>query len=514
MKQFGLIDIGSNTIRLVIFHYHSDTGLKEVRNVKAPARLAQYIDDDSIMSQDGIDHLIDILTSYDKVARDAGVTEMYPIATAAIRASKNVDDIIKQVKSSLGMDIVVITGKEEAYYGYNAVAHTISNVDAVTIDIGGASCEITYYENKELVDSVSLPFGVVTLQEKFFEGKNHNDVDAIKACMTYIHAMISDVRWIAKLGVPVIAIGGSARNIARIHQSMTNYPIAGVHGYTLTKEDIEDVRRLLTNTDKESLDDIDGLSSERTDIILPSALVFQILYDVVDAEMFKFSRQGLREGYAINIIKEAYPGTFKRFNIFDDTLHQVANDFHIKAAEAKKRRELASKTYQELFLHGVLNVDKHDKRLMKSAAYLFNLGEFIDKDAASQHTYYILSNSNINGLTHRDRVRLALLASYKNKTLLKFFANETGWFSDEELETILTLGSILKFANALDISNTGIVKDLRLNADKDDEKAELIIYHDGDPISESYQSNRQKKHIERILGKDIDMKFVDISNKS
>lgn len=511
MKQFGLIDIGSNTIRLVIFHYHSDTGLKEIRNIKAPARLAQYVDDDSYMSQEGIDHLVEILTSYDKVARDAGVTDMYPIATAAIRSSKNLDDIIMQVKTALDMDIVVITGEEEAYYGYNAVAHTISNVDAVTVDIGGSSCEITLFENKELINSISLPFGVVTLQEMFFKDKDHNDKSAIKTCTAYIKEKIHSVRWIAKQGIPVIAIGGSARNIARIHQSMTNYPIAGVHGYTLTKDNLVDVIELLMKTDDDELDNIDGLSKERTDIILPSALVFKTLYEFVDAEMFKFSRQGLREGYAINIIKKDYPQAFKRFNIFDDTLHQVANDFKIKASEGLKRRELASKVYQELYIQGVLNVTKQDKRLMKNAAYLFNLGEFIDKDAASQHTYYILSNSNINGLTHKDRVRLALLASYKNKSLLKFFADETGWFTDDELDVILPLGSILKFANALDISNTGIVKDLRLEVDGDD--AVLTVFHDGDPVSEAYQTNRQKKHIERILNKDIEIVFEDILKK-
>lgn len=512
MKQFGLIDIGSNTIRLVIFHYHDDTGLKEIRNIKAPARLAQYIDDDMTMSQDGIDHLISILTSFDNVATDAGVTEMYPIATAAIRASDNLADIMKQVKERVGMDIVVISGTEEAYYGYNAVAHTISNVDAVTIDIGGASCEITYFENKELLESVSLPFGVVTLQDMFFKDKAHNDKNALKACADYIEQKLSDVRWIARLGVPVIAIGGSARNIARIHQSMINYPIAGVHGYTLNKNDLKDISALLIETDEDDLDNIDGLSKERTDIILPSALVFKALYDAVDAEIFKFSRNGLREGYAINIIKDNYPASFKRFNIFDDALHQIGNDFYIKAAEGRKRRNLAGKIYQELYLNGFLNVNKHDKRLMKNAAYLFDLGEFIDKDASSQHTYYILSNSNLNGLTHKDRVRLALLASYKNKTLLRFFAGETGWFTEDELETMDALGSVLKFSNALDISNTGIVKDLRMNFNSDTDAAELVVHHVGDPIAESYQSNRQKKHIERIIGKDLNIKFVDISN--
>ena len=95
--------------------------------------------------------------------------------------------------------------------------------------------------------------------------------------------------------------------------------------------------------------------------------------------------------------------------------------------------------------------------IMKHAAGIYYLGDFIDRDASSQHTYYLISNSNINGIIHRDRVKLALIASYKNKTLLDFYAKETGWFDDEELSEIQALGSLVKFANALNISNTEIV---------------------------------------------------------
>ena len=129
---------------------------------------------------------------------------------------------------------------------------------------------------------------------------------------------------------------------------------------------------------------------------------------------------------------------------------------------------------------------------------MYYLGSFIDSDSSSPHTYYLIANSMINGFPHKDRVKLALLASFKNKSLLKFYCKETQWFSGKEVDTIQALGGIIKFVNALNISHTSFVEEVKLKEKKDD-KYELYVYYKGEPIAEEYQANRQKKHIEKIL---------------
>jgi exopolyphosphatase / guanosine-5'-triphosphate,3'-diphosphate pyrophosphatase len=508
MKRIGLIDIGSNTIRLVLFEYTEETGLKEIQNIKTPARLASFLNDDNVMEEEGIDNLIDILTSFKEIAGQYEVSDLNPVATAAIRNSVNSDDIVKRVKEEIDLDIKVITGKEEAFFGYHAVTHTISTQDAITIDIGGGSTELTFFEDKELIYSTSLPFGVVTLQEMFFEDREHNDKEAIKEAMAFIEKQLSDVRWLAKRRVHILAIGGSARNIARIHQSMVNYPIAGVHGYSMEKNDLDDVMKILTKTDEDNLDDIDGLSKDRSDIILPSLLVFQKLYEIVDAREFKFSRKGLREGLAMHLISKDKPYAFNKYRIYEDALNELANDFKLQKIVYDKRIEITERLYHELNRHDIINISKHDKYLMKNAAKIFYLGEFIDRDATSQHTFYLIANSNINGIVHRDRVRLALMASFKNKTLLKFYAEDVGWFDDDDINLLLSLGSILKFSNALNISHTNIVQDMYLEEHEDE--FVLTVEYKGDSIAEKYQSIRQKKHIEKILNKDLSIIFTEV----
>lgn len=113
----------------------------------------------------------------------------------------------------------------------------------------------------------------------------------------------------------------------------------------------------------------------------------------------------------------------------------------------------------------------------------------------------------INGFSHKDRVKLALLASFKNKSLLKFYCKETHWFGSKETETIQALGGIIKFVNALNISHTSFVEEVELKAKKDD-KYELHVFYKGEPIAEEYQANRQKKHIEKILKGKVTIVFT------
>lgn len=104
-------------------------------------------------------------------------------------------------------------------------------------------------------------------------------------------------------------------------------------------------------------------------------------------------------------------------------------------------------------------------------------------------------------------MRLALLASFKNKTLLKLYSEETNWFSDDELSDIQALGGIIKFVNALNISNTNSVQDVKLQSTK--EGYDLFVNDQGESIAESYQSNRQKKHIEKVLKTKVNIIFTN-----
>ncbi|UXR75527.1 MULTISPECIES: exopolyphosphatase [unclassified Staphylococcus] len=506
MERNGLIDIGSNTIRLVIFEFDHDTGLNEIQNIKTPARLSQYLDDAGHMQEEGIHVLITALQSFKKVAEAFHVSSLYPIATAAIRQSTNREAILEAVKNKVGIDVILIPEEDEAFYGSYAVTHTTDIQDGVTVDIGGGSTELTYFKNKKIKHAISFPFGVVTLTRMFFDGKPHNDKEALKKMEKFLKKSFSKAEWIVDKKVTLIGIGGSARNCARIHQSLRQYPIAGVHGYTMGQDDLSQVYETLKSYSRDELANLDGLSRDRMDIIVPAVVVFNVLYDMIQATSFTFSRKGIREGFIMHQIAKSKLGEFKKEQVQQDALRHLANEYKIEPTGALQRQKLAEELLEQLEVQGKLSVDTVVKQRFLQAAYLYYLGKFIDSDSSSQHTYYIIANSSINGLSHKERVRLALLTSFKNKSLLKQYSDETQWFTEDEVNEIQALGGIIKFVNALNISNTNTVNQLSLNIDS--ELYELSVYYQGEPIAEIYQSNRQKKHIEKILKNKLDIQFI------
>lgn len=512
-EVIGVIDIGSNTIRLVIFGLDEQYNYIEIQNIKTPARLSQYLitdkdGDNPQMSQDGIDKLIETLISFKAVAESFNVAQILPMATAAVRQSVNKADILEQVKEATGLDINLVSEEEEASYGQYAITHSTVVNDAITIDIGGGSCEITYYEDKNMVQYHSFPFGAVSLSRQFFQDKDHNDPNAIEAVQEYVRKQFKQFDWIKKAKLPIVAIGGSARNIANVHQRLVDYQMAGVHGYSMDEDDIEETLNLFISTDIDDMTDIEGLSADRKDLIIPANIVFLELFKVVKAKTFQLSSQGLREGIILKYINQTYNSPLDNQLIRVRSIRQVVRDFPINTVGSQIIVDIIISLYQQLCNLGLLTYSYETQEEIEFAAYIYRFGGFISPEADSQHTFYLLSNMNLMGFSHPKRLRLALLASYRNRSLFKqYLTNYENWLTDDEISDLEVLGGVLKFSSALNDSKTGPIEDLKLYRTKDN-NYKLDIYHSAPVIAEKYRSMRHAKHFERALDGDLEIEFI------
>lgn len=508
-QRIGLIDVGSNTIRLVIFEIDANQTITELQNIKTPARLVQYLDENQVMTKEGIKVLIEALDSFTEIAGRYHIETMIPVATAAIRRSKNAQDIIKTVKKKTDLDLKILKEEEEAFFGNYAVRHTMGIRDGVTIDIGGGSTELTLFKNKEVIHSHSFPFGVVSLKKQFFDGKDHNDKKAIEKASDWVKEQFTTLDWLPGLDVPLIGIGGSARNIADVFQRQIGYPIAGIHEYTMKKSELVETFELLADSSMKQLSKLDGLSEDRKDIIIPAGLVFVQLSDYMDSSGFALSARGLREGLVIDYINRTNNTPYDLYDIKRQTVERLSKRYNIRTIGAHQRILLADRLLHLLKEKDIISIEEEHLNLVHYAASLYNLGQYIEDDSKSQHTFYIISNSNLQGFNHKDRVRLALLASYKNRSLFnQYVKNVEDWYSEEEIETLLHLGSIIKFAEALNDSHVNMVTDIQLSKNKDSEdKFELTVTYNGEVIAEKYRANKHKNHLERVLGDTVHITF-------
>ena len=128
--------------------------------------------------------------------------------------------------------------------------------------------------------------------------------------------------------------------------------------------------------------------------------MFKTLFKKIDATQFTFSRNGIREGYVMNLIRQRHLMSLKD-NVRQDALRHLANEYNIEEDSANRRLKLAQSLLDQLLKHGNLKVSDQEKALFVEGAYIYYLGSFIDSDSSSPHTYYLIANSMINGFSHK-----------------------------------------------------------------------------------------------------------------
>ena len=503
----AIIDIGSNTIRLVLYAYDQSEGLHEFGNIKTVARLRTYLLPNGEMSEIGIQLLADTLNSFRQILADYQVTDVKAVATAAVRQAVNSEEIIQRMKEETGITIEILSEDEEAYFGFVAVAHSMDTPSAVTIDIGGGSTEITLFINKKLQKTFSFPFGTVSLKQRFVSNTILNNAEREKL-RAYVTEQFSKLDWIVQLGLPIIAIGGSARNIAQVHQQKHHYPLSGVHQYEMKRKDLVELRNFLSEYSYEQLKQLDGLSSDRADIIVPALEAFIALMAVVDSPAFQISKKGLREGLIISRIMQKNSKAYDKYNVFDESARRLTMAYDRKDEEVETLVDLTEQFYRECCHLQFFDFCEKDLELIKKGAKVYSIGEYIELDSSSQHSFYLIANQSIEGLSHLDRVKLALLASYKNRDYFQRFAQPfESWISKEELKKLRDFGAMLKFIYALNLTKRNVVKKVVVEKSGDNIQIELITSKRA--MAEMAQAEKQKKHIERVFKKNVELVFKE-----
>lgn len=189
----------------------------------------------------------------------------------------------------------------------------------------------------------------------------------------------------------------------------------------------------------------------------------------------------------------------------------MIDTFPINPKGAQLRVDFSLSLYQQLCNLGLLEYNYARQELVEFSAYLYLFGGFISNEAESQHTFYILSNMNLLGFSHSNRLRLALLSSYRNRSLYNQYLDDfPNWFSEDNVEELQKLGGVIKFSQSLNDSQTAPINKLIIERLEDGDYC-LNIYHHGPIVAEKYRAERHFKHLERALDGDLILQYIDES---
>ncbi|MBP3040443.1 Ppx/GppA family phosphatase [Bacillaceae bacterium Marseille-Q3522] len=297
MGYYAVLDIGSNSARMTITKIDKFGNYSVVAHEKAMVRLSEKMGPESILQESAINRTVKALKTFNQKISQYENIDIRVVGTAAIRRAVNQKSVLERVKKEAGFDIEVISGEQEAYYDYLGVERTLPVVNCVIIDTGGASTEIILVQNGRAVELISLPVGSVTLSEQFLE-KDVISAKSLFELMTYLDKLLGSVWWLRKgTNLPIVALGGSNRTIAKIEmRKKGNNLLGSFHGYKMSDLDVFHVFSDVISKNLEERKKINGLSKERADIIIGGMAPFITLMRLLDSDRLTVSQFGLREG--------------------------------------------------------------------------------------------------------------------------------------------------------------------------------------------------------------------------
>ncbi|WP_342435697.1 Ppx/GppA phosphatase family protein [Paenibacillus sp. FSL L8-0436] len=454
--RIGIIDIGSNSIRLVIYDTTRQGGYKIIKECKYSARLSEKITKEGRLERKDMDTIIPVLRQFKEICSAFEVDRIRAGATAAIRNAANSSEIITYLSEASLIPIEVISGYQEAYFGFLGVINAFDVQDGFVIDIGGGSTEVTLFRGRRYQHSISFPFGAVNTNLMFSHQGNWNS-EQVKKLQAYVTGRLVEHEWLGtSAGLPLYGLGGTLRSLGKLDQKMREYSLPNSHGYVLSSETIDRFMEILPDTPYEKRKDMEGLSKSRADIIVSGLVIFHTVYNYIRASQALISGEGLREGMLHDLLNPEQPVCDSALEFSLDTI--IRFDIRTSKGHLEHICKLAMSLFGALGNEG----DREEqKMLIYVSIMLHRTGSNINYYQSKRHTRYWLMNSPIRGLTHRQLILSALIASYSTKSRKQKLSQthkDILLASDEEW--IHKLGTLVQLSIALDSTEIGVIRGL------------------------------------------------------
>jgi len=287
-KSFGVVDIGSNSIRLVVFDRLCRAPWV-VFNEKVLCGLGRGLEKSGRLNEDGATMAVANLTRFVRLADAMGVGVLDMVATAAVRDADNGREFVRMVERRCGRSIRIISGEEEARLSALGVLSGMPDANGAMGDLGGGSLELVVLEKGVIGDHVTMPIGPLRLMDA-----TEGDRDKARKI---VDQHLEELGWLADLkGRVFFPVGGAWRSLARIHMEQSRYPLHVIHNYELGRREVEEMARVIGRLGRRSLATIRGVPRRRLDSLPLAALVLERVLRIAKPDRVVFSAYGLRDG--------------------------------------------------------------------------------------------------------------------------------------------------------------------------------------------------------------------------
>lgn len=452
-RPLSIVDIGSNSIRLVVYEgvARSPTVLF---NEKMLAGLGRGIVSTGKLDPEAVRRAVDEFRRFRALSEQAGAEQLHVIATAAAREAENGMDFIQRAEEIFGTPIRVLSGREEAYYSALGIISGFHSPDGIAGDLGGGSLELVDVKGDAIGDGITLPLGGLRLQDmaKGSPGEAFKIAQReLKRTNLLEHGE----------GRTFYCVGGTWRNLARLHMNATDYPLNVMHHYQMEVPESIDFLAQVAGGDISKMKGIARISKSRRALLPYGAAVLQAIVQAMKPARMVVSALGVREGFLYSLLDEDEKGR--------DALISASEELALlRSRSVAHAHELATWTGETFRAFGIEESDE-DARYRRAACLLTDIGWRAHPEYRGTQSLNIIAHASFIGVDHPGRAFIALTSLFRHEGIYEDEVSPKmlSLAGPHHLSRARILGALLRVVYLFSASMPGLIPRLQWRLDGD-----------------------------------------------
>ncbi len=452
--RHGFLDIGSHSARLLVVDVDDRKRWRVVDEERAILRLGDALASEGRLVGE-IERAQAVYQTLCQRARHLGARDSEAVGTAALRAARDGAAFAAQLARGAGVPLQVLSGEEEAKLGFLGAVTTLAVQHGYLCDLGGASTELSRFRDRRLVAADSAPFGAVTLHQRFLREDPPTPAQA-EAALEHVRSRLAASVPEPEPGLPLVALGGSFRSIAKLHQASVRYPFPSLHNYRMPPDAIAQLGRRLARMPLRERRKVPGLAIHRAELVPSALLIAGAIVEHLRPSEIVISGTGLREGMLYRRLRGPLPPPA------EDLVGRSCENLLFQVGEVPDPAQVA---LSDSLLH-VLEplLPQSALRLGRAAARLRGIGRMVNFYDRHRHTFAMIIGARLFGLSHREQVLLAAAAAYEGpRRMRELLSPYLDLLERGDMVLGQRLGLICAFAEALARSAPGMEAEIAVD---------------------------------------------------
>lgn len=512
-RRLGAIDVGTNSIRLLVAEAHADGSYRVLDDEKEITRLGRGLGETGMMSDDAMEHTLRAVERMKRIAMGHGVRALRCIGTSACREAGNRDAFAGMFRARTGLTLEVITPADEARLAYLSAAHSfdLRGLAAAVVDIGGGSTEIVLSAGGVTEQVYSLPLGAVRLTEQF-GGPDRCAGERFKKLRRHIKRVLAE-----GVGRPplapqlVIGAGGTFTTLANIlihrERGIAGPSLwdRGVPGHEAHRSDVRHVLDRLRRLPVRDRARVPGLPEERADIIVAGLAIVERVLKHLGVNVVRVHDRGVRDGLVLRMAEELFgssasggagpPGSSAM-----RAVRRFAESCRYEDAHSEHVTRLALSIHAQLAEHEGWDETRRadERRLLEAAGVLHDVGYLVNYSRHHKHSYHLIVHSDVAGFSQREIGVIANVARYHRQAEPRRRHPNFAALDKADRELVRRLAAILRVADGLDRTHTQNTRSVKL--DVDGFTVRFIVSAGEDPATDLWGAAKKSGLFHAVFG--------------